>query len=292
LRTEQTAKQDQDRLVEILIVEDDFISRNLLKKMLSEMGYSVLEAENGRQAWNMIQREPRRLMITDWMMPEMDGLQLCRKIRTTSFPFYIYIIMLTAKDHKKDLVNVFGSGADDYISKPFDPEELRARVLTGLRIIELEVSYTTLQTALIESRNKLRVVLDALPEQIVSLNSDFTIISANKAFVRTLPENVAEIIGSNFLELDNRNADMNLAAAVIKPLVSEVFKTGISKRSLIKGEDAIGLTTFRQTTGFPVEDESKHVDQVVVVIQDITTVGVRPNDPKTHHSPQVESFHS
>ncbi len=147
--------------VKILIVEDDYISRNLLKKMLPALGCAVLEAENGQKAWDIIREASPNLIITDWLMPEMDGLELCRKIRAASFPFYIYIIMLTARDRKKDLVDVFESGADDYIPKPFDPEELRARVMTGLRIVELEVAHKDLRSVLVESRNRLRVVFDA-----------------------------------------------------------------------------------------------------------------------------------
>lgn len=127
--------------MEILIVEDDFISRNLLKKMLPEMGHVAVEAENGLQAWELLKEKPLKIVICDWIMPEMDGIELCRKIRGASFEGYIYFIMLTVRDGKTDLVDVFNAGADDYIPKPVDPEELRARVMTGVRIVQLEERY-------------------------------------------------------------------------------------------------------------------------------------------------------
>jgi sigma-B regulation protein RsbU (phosphoserine phosphatase) len=157
--------------MEILIVEDDFISRNLLKKMLMEMGHQVVETENGRQAWELLLKRPIYLVIADWMMPEMDGLELCRNIRRVAFDGYIYFVVLTSKDRRKDLVEVFQAGADDYIPKPFDPEELKARVATGLRVVDLEARHKKMQNILLESRNKLRTVIDALQEEIIDRKS-------------------------------------------------------------------------------------------------------------------------
>jgi signal transduction histidine kinase len=139
--------------MEILIVEDDSFSRNLLKKMLTEMGHVSVEAENGIQAWKLLKEKPLKIVISDWMMPEMDGIQLCQKIRNASFKGYVYFIMVTIRDGKTDLVEVFNAGADDYIPKPFDPDELQARVMTGVRIVHLEERY--LETASkIETKNR------------------------------------------------------------------------------------------------------------------------------------------
>lgn len=141
--------------MEILIVEDDYISRNLLKKMLVQMGHHVGESEDGRQAWQWLHQNPCHLVITDWLMPELDGLELCRKIRSTSFSCYLYVIMLTSKDRKKDLVEAFRAGADDYIAKPFDPDELRARVMTALRVVELEKRHKQLNEKLVETSSQI-----------------------------------------------------------------------------------------------------------------------------------------
>jgi signal transduction histidine kinase len=150
--------------MKILIVEDDFISRNMLKKMLVEMDHEVIETENGSQAWDYIEKSPVKFVISDWMMPEMDGLELCRKIRSHGFKGYIYIIILTAKDNKNDLVDVFKAGADDYIAKPFDPEELRARVMTGVRVVRLEEGYIEVSSQIEAKNKKLKTTLKRLED--------------------------------------------------------------------------------------------------------------------------------
>jgi signal transduction histidine kinase len=119
--------------------------------MLIEMGHNVLESEDGKQAWERLCQKPCQLIITDWLMPELDGLELCRKIRSASFSCYVYVIMLTSMDQKKDLVEAFHAGADDYIPKPFDHEELRARVMTAFRVMELERRHKQLNETLVES---------------------------------------------------------------------------------------------------------------------------------------------
>ncbi|MEW6326131.1 MAG: response regulator [Thermodesulfobacteriota bacterium] len=124
--------------MEILVVEDDFISRSFLQKIIESSGHKAVLAENGMKAWELLKTNNLRMVITDWMMPEMDGLALCRKIRAAGLPSYIYIILVTSKEQKEDAIKGLGAGADDYIAKPFDPDELMARVRSGERIIQLE----------------------------------------------------------------------------------------------------------------------------------------------------------
>ncbi|RJQ84819.1 MAG: hybrid sensor histidine kinase/response regulator [Desulfobacteraceae bacterium] len=157
--------------MEILIVEDDFISRSMLKKVMLEMGHQVMETQNGRQAWELVQKKTIRLIISDWVMPEMDGLELCRNIRKKSFDHYVYLIMLTGKDRKNDLVEVFQSGADDFIPKPFDPDELKARLLTGLRVIDLEERHIRMQQVLLENHEQLRIVNRRLLETTAQMEA-------------------------------------------------------------------------------------------------------------------------
>lgn len=127
--------------MELLIAEDDKVTCALLKKTLSASGHDVITFENGLLAWQYMQTKPIRLVVTDWAMPQLDGLSLCRNIRGASFDHYVYLIMLTSRDDKKDLLAVFQAGADDYIKKPFDPDELSARVFTGLRILERDENH-------------------------------------------------------------------------------------------------------------------------------------------------------
>ena len=103
------------------------------------------------------------MVITDWMMPEMDGIELCRNVRGERFDHYIYIIVVTYKDHRKDLIEVFTCGADDYITKPFDPEELKARLMTGLRVIDLEERHKAIEHNL-SDEDKSELLRSALEE--------------------------------------------------------------------------------------------------------------------------------
>jgi len=122
--------------MKILVAEDDPISQRVLQANLLEWGYDVTVASDGGEAWAIMrQAESPSLVISDWMMPGMDGLTLCRKIRQMERPGYIYFIILTAK---KGVVEALEAGADDFLTKPFNPEELKCRIRIGERILNLE----------------------------------------------------------------------------------------------------------------------------------------------------------
>jgi len=127
--------------VKILIAEDDKTSRMMLKHMLGKFGYDAVSAIDGNEAWEKLQKaDAPKLAILDWMMPKMDGIEICRRLRQVETITPIYIILLTARSGKKDIIEGFEAGADDYIAKPFDGDELRARINVGRRIIELQTS--------------------------------------------------------------------------------------------------------------------------------------------------------
>jgi two-component system cell cycle response regulator len=123
----------------ILIAEDEPVSRLLLERFLQQWGYEVVSASDGDEAWWILQREDApRLAILDWMMPGMDGPQICREVRRRVGQPYTYLILLTAKAQKEDLVEGLEAGADDYLTKPFDANELRVRLRAGRRILDLQ----------------------------------------------------------------------------------------------------------------------------------------------------------
>lgn len=123
----------------ILIADDDSLSLRLLEKTLERAGYEVTAVKNGRRAAEeMCQPEGPRLALLDWVMPELDGPAVCRQIRKERGGHHVHIILITSKDSKQDIVCGLESGADDYLVKPFDPEELKARLRTGQRILQLE----------------------------------------------------------------------------------------------------------------------------------------------------------
>jgi two-component system cell cycle response regulator len=125
--------------VTILVADDDAVSRRLLQATLERWGYEVVVAEDGARAWEILQEEAApQLAILDWMMPGLDGLQICRKVRSLGEQHYVYLLLLTAKSEKEDLVKGLDAGADDFLTKPCDAQELRARLRAGIRILELQ----------------------------------------------------------------------------------------------------------------------------------------------------------
>jgi two-component system cell cycle response regulator len=134
----------------VLIADDDAIFRRILQTWLESWGYRVLVAEDGAQAWSFLQHEhPPELLILDWVMPGIDGTELCRRIRERQRSPYQYILLATGKYEKQDVVRGLDAGADDYLTKPFEQNELRARLRVGRRIL-------TLQQDLINARDELR----------------------------------------------------------------------------------------------------------------------------------------
>lgn len=125
--------------MKVLIAEDDFTSRTILQAVLSKWGYEVVATADGEEAWTYLQRgDVPQLLILDWMMPGMDGPALCRKLRGQERTNALYIILLTSKSERRDIIAGLETGADDYITKPYDNDELQARVNVGRRMLELQ----------------------------------------------------------------------------------------------------------------------------------------------------------
>jgi len=125
--------------VRILIAEDEPSFRRLLNEILIKWGYDVIAAENGDAALQILQSDdPPRLALLDWMMPGMEGAEVCRKVREMTTDSYTYIILLTSQQSDEDLITGMEAGADDYITKPFKHHELRLRLRAGRRILELQ----------------------------------------------------------------------------------------------------------------------------------------------------------
>lgn len=152
--------------MKILIAEDDLISRRLLEKTLKEWGFEAILAENGQEAWEIFQKEEVKFVLADWIMPVMDGVALCRQIRNLESSGYVYFILLTGKDTKEDIVEGLECGADDYLTKPFDREELRVRLRAGERILNLEKELLGKNNELINLNKRLEEIslIDPLTE--------------------------------------------------------------------------------------------------------------------------------
>jgi two-component system, cell cycle response regulator len=137
-------------MLRILVADDDPVSRRLMERLLERAGYEVVLAEDGRQALQiLLDEDGPRLALLDWMMPELDGPSVCAEIRSRRERSYTHITLLTSKEAKEDLVAGLHSGADDYLTKPCNFEELKARLRTGVRILRLE-------DKLVEAREEMR----------------------------------------------------------------------------------------------------------------------------------------
>lgn len=131
--------------MKVLIAEDDPASRFVISTRVRRMGHDVIVAKDGKEAWEMFQAEHPRLVITDWMMPLMNGLELCRNIRNFVGAQYTYIIVLTALQGRANFLQGMEAGADDFVTKPFDSENLQARLRAAERVVDLHLEVSRLE---------------------------------------------------------------------------------------------------------------------------------------------------
>ncbi len=142
--------------MKILIAEDDYITRLMVQVSLEKWGYRVSCAGDGDEAWEILQKpDAPQIAILDWEMPGPDGVEICRRVKELAKETPIYVILLTARDTRNDILHGFDMGADDYMTKPFDDNELRARVRVAERLVHIQI-------ALAESVDELRNVLDQM----------------------------------------------------------------------------------------------------------------------------------
>jgi phosphoserine phosphatase RsbU/P len=142
--------------MKILIAEDEYITRLMVQVSLEKWGYRVDCVSDGREAWEALQKpDAPQIAILDWEMPGLDGVEVCRRVKELEKETPVYVILLTGRDSKNDILQGFDMGADDYMTKPFDDNELRARVRVAERLVEIQIS-------LAESVDELRFVLDQM----------------------------------------------------------------------------------------------------------------------------------
>ena len=172
----------------ILVVEDDRMTREFLTNTLEKSGYRVAAAANGREALALMKKQRYPLVISDWNMPEMDGIELCRAIRAGRWGGYVYVLLLTARDSIEDIVAGLEAGADEYLRKPFQKEELLARLNTGLRFLEMESS-------LKRSKDYTESILASMVDGVFVLKTDQTIQKVNAAACNLLGYAEKDLVG-------------------------------------------------------------------------------------------------
>ena len=158
--------------MKILIAEDERITRRNLERQLAKLGHEVLAAEDGLEAFELVQAHDVSLLITDWEMPRMNGLDLLRKVRALDAGQYTYIILLTSKSDKHDVIEGLDAGADDFLSKPFDRYELEARLRAGIRVVELQQHLAQRNVELSDAHRAMKKDLVAAVDYVIGLIPD------------------------------------------------------------------------------------------------------------------------
>jgi two-component system, cell cycle response regulator len=230
----------------ILIVEDDRVSALILARTLEKVGHEVITATNGEEAWEIYQKEPLPLIISDWMMPQMDGPDLCRRVRATNSDHYTYFMLLTAKGNRDDRLEGLQAGADDFLIKPLDTGELLARLGVAQRILsmqeelqnrstQLEKLHTELaqqndhleeaMTYLTAANQRFTELFEGLPAACYSIDEEGRIHEWNRAAVLMFGHDPEEVIAQHiwdvFREKDPRRQEQNVIEK--KEMIRRIF---------------------------------------------------------------------
>ena len=186
-----------------LVADDDMMTRHLVLQTLGHTDLDIQCAENGADAWERLNvQDPPRLLILDWLMPQVNGLEICQRIRERKDPDHTYIILLTVRGKKVDILTAMDAGVDDYIIKPIDRDELLAKVRLARKALEREEHLT----AIIHGW---RAMLDHLPFGVACLGRDGELLRANKTFSETLGLDIKEMLGKSLMPLMlRRSADI------------------------------------------------------------------------------------
>ena len=253
--------------MDILIAEDDFVSRKFLQKMLEEFGHTVIAAEDGMKAWELFKEQKFKMVITDWMMPQMDGLALCQKIRQKKSPDYVYIIILTAKDQKSDAIKGLDAGADDYIAKPLDPGELSARIQVGQRIFQLEDAQMNANLQLLQS------------EKMASVGQ----LAAGVAHEINNPTG---FVSSNLKTLSDYQNDINMLIEKYRKFVLDIKEKGQPAlataekiQALAKLEAGVDLDFILNDIKDLIEESREGTERIKKIVQDLKDFA-HPGDDK------------
>ncbi len=237
--------------MKILVAEDALVSRRLLERHLQAWGHDVVAATDGAEAWQCFSEDEFPIVISDWMMPEMDGPELVRRIRASGRPGYVYIILLTAKSQTEDLVEGMEAGADDFVAKPFERDELQARLRAGERIIQLEQTLAQqnrelreTQAALIQSE-KLASLGQLAAGMAHEINNPLAYVTNNLAVLRRDMQAAMEVLNTYRKGCDN-------LATLTQDLVAEAARM----------EEAIDLPYIQENFGRDFEASLQGLQRV------------------------------
>lgn len=235
--------------MKVLIAEDDRVSRRMLQRQLEKWGHEVVAAVDGKDAWEKFQADDFSIVVSDWMMPEMDGIELVGKIRESETIGYVFVILLTARSKKEDIIVGMEAGADDFLSKPFDQGELRVRLRAGERIIELERDLAQRNTQLQEANKRMTRDLEAAARVQQSLLPS-TMPDVSQARFAWHYRPCDELAGDflNVFRLGEKHVGMyvadvsghGVAASLLSVSISRVMTPQASSSALLLKPDAQG----------------------------------------------------
>ena len=255
--------------MKILIAEDSLTSRSILTRVLTEQGYEIVATVNGTAAWAAMQQpDAPKLAILDWMMPEMDGIEVCRRVRTLKTDEPPYIIMLTAKGEKEDIIAGFEAGANDYLAKPFDSDELRVRVNVGRHMAELQATMADKVRQLRESETKYRSLFEDAVEGIFQTTPEGRFVSANPALAKLFKYDSPQELMEQITDIDRQH--------YANPEDRETYKNTLETEGVIKGFETQllnkdGNPVWASLSAREVRDNEGTVVYYEGTVEDITT---------------------
>lgn len=272
----------------VLIAEDERITRRNLQRQLESWGHEVVAAEDGAEAWEHFQRDHFDIVVTDWDMPQVDGHELIKRIRSSDRTSYSYLIMLTGRSEKSDLVSGMEAGADDFLPKPFDKSELRVRLSAGERIIRLERTLASRNEELSKANSRMKRDLEAAARAQQDLLPK-ELPESLKARFAWHYEPCDELGGDifNVLPLDDRHIAMYLIdvsghgvpAALLSVSLSRVLTTRDPTASILVDQGADGGLTITPPEDvvahlnrqFPMDSNSDHYFTMIFAVLDTQT---------------------
>lgn len=255
--------------MKILIAEDELMNRRLLEVNVTKWGHEPVLATDGEQAWKTLQGpDAPSVVLLDWMMPGMDGVEICRRLRDRDEPRMVYVIMVTTNAQPGDIVEGLEAGADDYVTKPFDPQELRARVDVGIRMVELHRQLIDREASLAAARARLadragfEAAVGGMSDGIVTLDEQWCVAYANRAAQLLLNLLGEDYEGKSLAEVlapfDLSKSVADLRASVEQTTDLEISRTGA------------GVTLWIDARITRLFDDDGNLTNVVMALRDAT----------------------